>query len=47
MDNFDKKQKREFTTKVIAYYESKLNDIRKNEEVEESVKVVKSLKRIL
>ena len=40
MDNFDKKQKREFTTKVIAYYESKLNDIRKNEEVEESVKVV-------
>ena len=40
MDNFDKKQKREFITKVIAYYESKLNDIRKNEETEKSVKVI-------
>ena len=40
MDNFDKKQKREFTTKVLAYYESKLNDVRKNEETEQRIKSI-------
>ena len=40
MENFDKKQKREFTTKIISYYESKLNDVRKNEEITRDVKVV-------
>jgi len=40
MDNFDKKQKREFTTKVLSYYESKLNDVRKNEETLQRVKSI-------
>jgi len=40
MENFDKKQKREFTTKVLSYYESKLNDVRKNEETEQRVKSI-------
>ena len=40
MDNFDKKQKREFTTKIISYYESKLNDIRKNEDITEKIKSI-------
>lgn len=40
MDNFDKKQKREFTTKIISYYESKLNDIRKNEDITEQIKSI-------
>ena len=38
MENFDKKQKREFTTKIISYYESKLYDIRKNTEVNDVIK---------
>ena len=40
MDNFDKKQKREFTTKVLSYYESKLNDVRKNEQTLQMVKSI-------
>lgn len=40
MENFDKKQKREFTTKIISYYESKLNDVRKNERITKDVKNV-------
>ena len=40
MDIFDKKQKREFTTKVLSYYESKLNDVRKNEETLQRVKSI-------
>lgn len=40
MDNFDKKEKREFTTKVMTYYDSKLNDIRKNDEITEEVRRV-------
>ena len=38
MDNYDKKQRREFTTKIIGYYESKLNDIRKNEEINQQIR---------
>lgn len=37
MENYDKKQKREFTTKIISYYESKLNDIRKNRDINKGV----------
>ena len=44
-DNFDKKQKREFTTKVLSYYESKLNDVRKNEETEKGLRIFR--KKIL
>tara|TARA_Y100001935_G_scaffold133288_1_gene110335 strand:+ start:3458 stop:6169 length:2712 start_codon:yes stop_codon:yes gene_type:complete len=38
MENFDKKQRREFTTKIISYYESKLRDVRKNEETDHTIK---------
>jgi superfamily II RNA helicase len=38
MELFDKKQRREFTTKVISYYESKLNDVRKNDETLDNIK---------
>jgi|MEHZ01.4.fsa_nt_MEHZ011137930.1_5 superfamily II RNA helicase len=38
MEMFDKKQKREFTSKVVSYYESKLNDIRKNDETNDNIK---------
>ena len=38
MDNFDKKQRREFITKIISYYESKLLDIRKNEGIDLTIK---------
>ena len=38
MENFDKKQRREFTTKIISYYESKLHDVRKNEETDHTIK---------
>ena len=40
MDNYDKKQKREFTTKIISYYETKLNDIRKNEDTRVDIKSI-------
>ena len=40
MEMFDKKQRREFTTKVISYYESKLNDVRKNDETRENIKKI-------
>ena len=38
MENFDKKQKREYITKIISYYESKLYDIQKNTEVKGEIK---------
>ena len=39
MDNFDKEEKREYTTKIIAYYESKLNDpTRNNSEINDKVR---------
>ena len=38
MENYDKKQRREFTTKIISYYEAKLYDIRKNEEIDPQIR---------
>lgn len=40
MDIFDRKQKRELITKCITYYESKLNDILKNEEISDEIRKI-------
>lgn len=40
MEIFDKKQKNEYITKIIAYYQSKKNDILNNNEISEKVKMI-------
>lgn len=40
MDIFDKKQKNEYVTKIISYYETKKNDILNNDDITEKVKMI-------
>ena len=40
MDIFDKKQKNEYITKIISYYETKKSDIQKNEDISEKVRMI-------
>lgn len=40
MDIFEKKQKNEYITKILSYYETKKNDILNNENISERVKII-------